>query len=125
MNNKYAYTKAIHFKSKLKDDKTINKELEEKLVMLFKIFDKEFKKISLMYDFKNFISFGYVIKELKKLNEYPEFTKTPMQIKTDFAQNELLHLALLNKTFIFNKKEINDYLFNKTCENLGWFELVE
>lgn len=81
----------------------------------------------MIYDLKNFISFDYIKKELLKLNKkYPEFTKTPILINIDIFQNEFIHLALLNKSILtsFSKTQINEYLFNITCEKLGWFNLI-
>lgn len=60
MIKKFAYTKTFHFKSLL--DYNIDYELKEKVISQFKIFDNEFKKVSLVYDLKNFISFDYVKK---------------------------------------------------------------
>ncbi len=125
ITNKYAYTKARHFDYILEDKKTINSELEYKLKTQFNCFSDEFKKTSLIYDFNNFISYNYLLKKLIDLNENPEFTKTPILIKTNFEKNKLIHLSLLNKCFMgISKMAINEYLFNVTCENLSWYKLV-
>ena len=126
MKNKYAYNKTHHFNYILDDNKIINSELRYKLETQFKLFDDEFKKVLLIYDLKNFISYNYLLKELINLNENLEFTKTPILIGANFKQNELIHLTLLNKGILntFSKVQIHEYLFNITCEKLGWCKLI-
>lgn len=126
MENKYAYTKTHHFNNMLENDKMIDSGLKYKLKTLFKLFDNQYKKTSSIYDLKNFISYSYLLKKLMSLNENIEFTKTPILIKTDFGQDELIHFTLLSKCVLnpFSKDQINEYLFNMTCEKLGWYKLI-
>ena len=126
MENKYAYTKTHHFNYMFENDKMMDSDLKYRLKTLFKLFDNEFKKTLLIYDLKNFISYSYLLKKLMIFNENIEFTKTPILIKTDFGQDELINFTLLSKCVLnsFSKAQINEYLFNMTCEKLGWYKLI-
>jgi len=125
MSNKYAYTKEIHFKSKLnldKSDCSVDNEFRDKLVEQFKQFNLKYKEIASRLDIKNFISFDYIRKQLLRLNEtYPNFTTNPVEISIDLELNNLILEMLEKKSFgIFSKDIIMECLFNQTCIELGW-----
>lgn len=128
-NSKFKFTKAHYFNQKLNESNNqLNNELKNKITNQFKLFMNEHKKINIEYDLKNDISFKYIQVQLTNLNNtYPNFTQEPIQIESDFIQDELIHQSLLEKSWLtlatFSKEQITTFLFNKICIGLGWFVL--
>jgi hypothetical protein len=125
MSNKYTYTRAHHFRSKL--DPSPGDKLNDKIMKQFDLFNNEYDKLAKQYDLKNYISFDYIKNKLIDLNNSnPEFTETPIEIEIDPIHDELIHHAFLNKDLLGRgRDELMTYLFNKTCVNLGWFVVLD
>ena len=125
MFNKYTYTRAHHFRSKL--DLSPGDKLNGEIMKQFDLFNNEYDKLAKQYDLKNYISFDYMKNKLIDMNNSnQEFTKTPIEVEIDPIKDELLHQAFLNKNVLgLGRDELMTYLFNKTCINLGWFVVLD
>ena len=123
MSKRYTFTKACYFESK--PDVSLSEELKNKIATQFDSFNSEYDKLAKSYNLKNCIDFKYVRNRLVELNNSNlEFTKTPIQIKTDPIQDAIIDQAFLDKSYFMlglTKNDLETYLFNKICVNLGWF----
>ena len=122
--NKYAFASLYRFQKSLNElDELLDKESHIKITKQYELFDSMYEKTVKIYGIKNKLDLIYIRDRLIKLNKSNlDFTKIPIKIEVNQIKDDAIHTCLLNKLICgASKYEIQVYLFNKTCFDLGWF----